>query len=51
MSAVKKEISMKELREAARKENIPEQDIDSLVEKLTREGMLYSPSPGFIQKV
>ncbi len=51
MSAAKKEIPLKELREASRKEGIHEQEIDSLIDKLKREGMLFEPNPGYVQKV
>ncbi len=51
LSAAKKEIALKELYEAAKKEGIMEHDLDSLVEKLKREGMLFEPNPGFVQKV
>jgi replicative DNA helicase Mcm len=51
MSATKKEIPLKELREASRKEGIHEQEIDSLIDKLKREGMLFEPNPGYVQKV
>jgi len=51
MSAVKKEISKKELCDAARKEGIEDADLDGLIDKLKREGMLFEPSPGFLQKV
>jgi replicative DNA helicase Mcm len=49
MSLKKREIPLKELEAAARKEGI--EDIDGLIEKLKREGMLFEPSPGFLQKV
>jgi len=51
MSAAKKEISLKELWESSRKEGIHEHEFDVLVEKLKREGMLFEPNPGFVQKV
>ena len=49
LSAVKKEISIEEIRSAARKEGI--EDIDEIIEKLRREGMLFEPSPGYVQRV
>jgi replicative DNA helicase Mcm len=49
LSAKKKEIPINEIREAARKESV--EDVDDIIEKLKREGMLFEPTPGFIQKV
>lgn len=49
LSAKKKEIPMKDLESAAKKEGID--DIDELIERLKKEGMLFEPSPGFIQKI
>jgi replicative DNA helicase Mcm len=49
LSAKKKEIPMKDLESAARKEGI--EDIDELIDRLKREGMLFEPSPGFVQKI
>lgn len=49
MSLKKKEILVKDLEQAAKKEGIEE--IDELLERLKREGMLFEPSPGFIQKI
>jgi replicative DNA helicase Mcm len=51
MSQTKKEIPMKELRQAADKEGIPEHEVGVLVDRLKREGMLFEPNPGFVQKV
>jgi replicative DNA helicase Mcm len=51
MSQTKKEIHIRDLREAAKREGIPEHDFDGLVDKLKREGMLFEPNPGFVQKV
>ncbi|HJW96981.1 MAG TPA: LAGLIDADG family homing endonuclease [archaeon] len=49
ISSVKKEIHMEEIRQAAKKEGI--EDVDEIIEKLKREGMLFEPSPGYVQKV
>jgi len=49
LSQKKKEIPVKELEAAAKKEGI--EDIDDLMERLKREGMLFEPSPGFVQKI
>jgi replicative DNA helicase Mcm len=49
LSQKKKEIPVQEIRDAARKENVEE--IDDVLDKLKREGMLFEPTPGFIQKV
>ena len=49
ISSVKKEIHLEEIRQAAKKEGI--EDVDEIIEKLKREGMLFEPSPGYVQKV
>lgn len=49
LSKKKKEISLDDLRSEAAKEGIDE--IDDVIDKLKREGMLFEPSPGFVQKV
>ncbi|MCJ7816848.1 MAG: AAA family ATPase, partial [Candidatus Aenigmarchaeota archaeon] len=49
ISSVKKEIHMEEIRSAAKKEGI--EGIDEIIDKLKREGMLFEPSPGYVQKV
>jgi replicative DNA helicase Mcm len=49
ISSMKKEIHVEEIRQAARKEGI--EDVDEIIEKLKREGMLFEPSPGYVQKV
>ncbi|MEM5812613.1 MAG: minichromosome maintenance protein MCM [Candidatus Aenigmatarchaeota archaeon] len=50
ISSVKKEIHLDEIRSAAKKEGISETEIDEIIEKLKREGMLWEPSPGYVQK-
>ena len=49
LSTKKKEIPVSEILEKARKENI--HDAEDIVEKLKREGMLFEPSPGHVQKI
>ncbi|MBI4176121.1 MAG: hypothetical protein HY518_02875 [Candidatus Aenigmarchaeota archaeon] len=49
LSQKKKEIAIADLQERARKEGV--EDIDEVVDRLKREGMLFEPSPGFVQKV
>ncbi|MCK4714548.1 MAG: minichromosome maintenance protein MCM, partial [Candidatus Aenigmarchaeota archaeon] len=49
LSAVKKEISLEELRSAVRGEGIDE--VDDIIERLKTQGLLFEPSPGFVQKV
>jgi len=51
ISSVKKEIHLEEIRTAAKKEGLAEGEIDEIIEKLKREGMLFEPSPGYVQKV
>ncbi|MBU0953388.1 MAG: minichromosome maintenance protein MCM [Nanoarchaeota archaeon] len=49
LSERKKEIAVGEIIEEARKAGI--EGAEEYVEKLTREGMLFEPSPGYVQKV
>jgi len=49
LSQKKKEIDISELEEMAKKEGVPKPG--EIIERLKREGMLFEPSPGFVQKV
>lgn len=49
LSLKKREIALRDLEAAAKKEGL--ENVDDLIEKLKREGMLFEPSPGFVQKV
>jgi len=49
LSVVKKEISLEELRSAARADGVD--DVDEIIERLKTQGLLFEPSPGFVQKV
>ena len=49
LSEKKKEISISELEEQAKKENI--ENAEEIVAKLKKEGMLFEPNPGYVQKV
>lgn len=49
LSEVKKEISLEELRSAARAEGVD--DADEIIERLKTQGLLFEPSPGFVQLV
>jgi replicative DNA helicase Mcm len=49
LSEDKKEMLVGEIVTAAKKENVP--DPESIIERLKREGMLFEPSPGYVQKV
>ncbi|MBU0530801.1 MAG: minichromosome maintenance protein MCM [Candidatus Aenigmatarchaeota archaeon] len=49
LSAKKKEIPLGELEELAKKEGV--KDPEEVIEKLKREGMLFEPTPGYLQKV
>jgi replicative DNA helicase Mcm len=49
LSEKMKEIPLAEIQKVAKKEDI--EDIDELIEKLKREGMLFEPNPGYVQKV
>jgi replicative DNA helicase Mcm len=49
LSVKTKEIPVEEIRKQAKAQGIEE--IDEIIEKLKREGMLFEPSPGYVQKV
>ena len=49
LSATKKEILVEDIIKAAKKEDVEE--VEEILEKLKREGMLFEPSPGYVQKV
>jgi len=49
LSEKKKEMPLSEIIELAKKEGVD--NADEIIEKLRREGMLFEPNPGFIQKV
>ena len=49
LSAVKKELSLDELRSSATEEGVD--DVDDIIERLKTQGLLFEPSPGFVQKV
>ncbi len=49
LAAVKKEVLVEDIRTLAKKDGIEE--IDEILDKLRREGMLFEPSPGYVQKV
>ena len=51
ISSVKKEMQLEEIRSAARKEGLSDTDIEEIIDKFKREGMLWEPSPGYVQKV
>ncbi|RLJ07545.1 MAG: AAA family ATPase [Candidatus Aenigmatarchaeota archaeon] len=49
LSAVKKEVKIEDIEALAKKEGVEE--VDEILEKLKREGMLFEPTPGYVQKV
>ncbi|MFH1445032.1 MAG: LAGLIDADG family homing endonuclease [Nanoarchaeota archaeon] len=49
MSEKKKEISLSDLTSRARSQEV--EGVEEIIEKLKREGMLFEPNPGFVQKV
>ncbi len=49
LSATKKELLVEDIIKAAKKEGVEE--VEEILEKLKREGMLFEPSPGYVQKV
>jgi len=51
LSEKKKEIPVYELISEAKKENMEESEAEEIIERLKREGMLFEPNPGFVQKV
>ena len=44
-----KEIPVDEIEKIAKKEGI--ENVSEILEKLKREGLLFEPSPGYVQKV
>ncbi len=51
LSQNKKAVPVKDIEEAAKKHNITRGEVDNLLEKMKREGTLFEPSVGHIQKV
>ena len=51
LSRTKKSIPVKEIEEAAANQKIEKRDVDHLIEKMKREGTLFEPSVGHVQKV
>ncbi|MBI4163983.1 MAG: minichromosome maintenance protein MCM [Candidatus Aenigmarchaeota archaeon] len=49
MSEKKKEIPIAELTEKAKKQGVA--NVEEIIEKLRREGLLFEPNPGYVQKV
>ncbi len=49
LSAKKKEVLAGEIEERAKAEGV--NDAEDIIDRLKREGMLFSPSPGYVQKV
>ncbi len=49
LSAKKKEVLAGEIEERAKAEGV--KDAEDIIDRLKREGMLFSPSPGYVQKV
>ena len=49
LSEKTKEIPLAEIQKISKKENIEE--VDEIIEKLKREGLLFEPNPGYVQKV
>jgi replicative DNA helicase Mcm len=49
LSEKTKEIPVAEIQRRAKKEDV--EDVDEIIEKLKREGMLFEPNPGYVQKV
>ncbi|MBL7160539.1 MAG: helix-turn-helix domain-containing protein [Candidatus Aenigmarchaeota archaeon] len=48
LSEKKKEITIAEIEVAAKKENVL--NVEEIIDKLKREGMLFEPNPGYVQK-
>jgi replicative DNA helicase Mcm len=51
MSETKKELSLEDIRNEAIRQGVEEKDVDEVIEKLKTQGLLFEPSPGFVQKV
>lgn len=49
LSEKTKEIPISEIQKIAKKEGVEE--VDEIIEKLKREGLLFEPNPGYVQKV
>ncbi|MEE9323789.1 MAG: minichromosome maintenance protein MCM [Candidatus Aenigmarchaeota archaeon] len=49
LSEKTKEIPVSDIQRLAKKEEIDE--VDEIIEKLKREGLLFEPNPGYVQKV
>ncbi len=49
LSEKTKEVPLSEIQTLAKKEGVEE--VDDIIEKLKREGLLFEPNPGYIQKV
>jgi replicative DNA helicase Mcm len=49
LSEKTREIAVAEIQKLARKEGVEE--VDDIIEKLKREGLLFEPNPGYVQKV
>ncbi len=51
MSETKKELSLDDIRNEAVRQGVEEKDVEEVIEKLKSQGLLFEPSPGFVQKV
>jgi len=52
LSEKSKEVPLADIHKLAKKEGIESDDeIDEIIEKLKREGLLFEPSPGYVQRV
>ncbi len=49
LSEKSKEVPLSEIEKLAKKEGIDE--VEEIIEKLKREGLLFEPNPGYVQKV
>ena len=49
LSQKRKEILIEDIRKRAKEEGI--EDVDEVIEKLKAQGLLFEPSPGYVQKV
>ena len=43
-------VPLAKLRDMASKEGIETSDVDDIVERLKRDGVLFEPNPGYIQR-
>jgi replicative DNA helicase Mcm len=51
LSKKKKQIPRGEIEEEAKKQGVEKEDLEEILDKLTTDGMLFQPSPGYLERV